>query len=982
MSSETAYNLLTGTETWQRTFTRNWDFDAFRHVGEPEWGATYSLSFECESTAATSVQARFNYVSAGGEYKELSDTPASAVPAGTSRVTLAIHAPAERPADYAEARLMIQAQLAATDGAVLTVSRPMLVRGAEPAAWAPAEGEELAGGGALVSANLLKGAGHAESVGTTYADGTWLIPAETAGKTVNAIDFKVAGQPTLAENQRCHIGASVRAAVGAGARLWAGVAYKDAAGHHNYVGCALSTMGSGGWQRVEGELVVPSGMVVDGAFVHQEASRPAVELASPVLSYGGPVVLASAGHVATKTEWLRKGLYEVDQPDSYGGTIQLSCLDMLTRLEVPFSSLGLEQFPYKASELLAKVFSACGVLLRTGSFSPVYDPELSRVPNGTSVSALQVASYVAQLMGGWIRCDSNGDAVVSWYDSSAIEAETWADGGTLSGDATPYGDGARIDGGTFASYSSGASADGGTFASNKTVGHVYDPKNVTVSTDDVVITGVEVTAQNEVVVGNDGKETNGRDGETYLAGKSGYVLHVGSNPLVEYGTAKALADALYGRVGGMRFRAFSATAPSDPSIEAGDPIVVADYTGATHVSYVTGLKLVVDGSETFRCSAKTPSRNSAAGASAATQAIVATRNEVRRATSEIELARESLERKIAEKSGLYHSEERLSDGSTVHYLHDKPTIGTSQVVWKMAADAVGVSTDGGATYSVGMTAQGDAVLKRVYAIGIDATHVTTGTISDAKGYNRWDLDTGEFRLSSTTTIGGKTASAIANDAVSSQTQADIFNRLTNNGQTQGIYLSGGKLYINATYMKTGVISDSSGNNSWNLTSGYLTTTHGKIGGFTIASTSIYNDTVAFSSDGVRLDYTYGGTKRSVGHIGVNCLQGDASKYGLVFDLENNASLMAWAWKESTSDHVYTYRWVYASRAFGGYSSDTLNAGCDIDMHKYKIRNLGGGITQTFNYTKASFRSDGTASQWGNGTMTFTNGILTNLTYIN
>lgn len=36
-------------------------------------------------------------------------------------------------------------------------------------------------------------------------------------------------------------------------------------------------------------------------------------------------------------------------------------------------------------------------------------------------------------------------------------------------------------------------------------------------------------------------------------------------------------------------------------------------------------------------------------------------------------------------------------------------------------------------------------------------------------------------------------------------QQDVFNRLTNNGQTQGIYLQNGKVYINASYMKTGTL---------------------------------------------------------------------------------------------------------------------------------------------------------------------------------
>lgn len=59
----------------------------------------------------------------------------------------------------------------------------------------------------------------------------------------------------------------------------------------------------------------------------------------------------------------------------------------------------------------------------------------------------------------------------------------------------------------------------------------------------------------------------------------------------------------------------------------------------------------------------------------------------------------------------------------------------------------------------------------------------------------------------------------------SLTQRKVFNRLTNNGATQGIYLSGGLLYINATYIETGTISDRLGRNTWNLSTGKLTTNY-------------------------------------------------------------------------------------------------------------------------------------------------------------
>lgn len=85
-----------------------------------------------------------------------------------------------------------------------------------------------------------------------------------------------------------------------------------------------------------------------------------------------------------------------------------------------------------------------------------------------------------------------------------------------------------------------------------------------------------------------------------------------------------------------------------------------------------------------------------------------------------------------------------------------------------------------------------------------------GGIRDSRGKNFWNLDTGEFALQAGATVGGRTVQQIADgaasSAVESQTQRDVFDKLTNNGQTQGIYLQNGKVYINGEYIKAGTIS--------------------------------------------------------------------------------------------------------------------------------------------------------------------------------
>lgn len=76
-------------------------------------------------------------------------------------------------------------------------------------------------------------------------------------------------------------------------------------------------------------------------------------------------------------------------------------------------------------------------------------------------------------------------------------------------------------------------------------------------------------------------------------------------------------------------------------------------------------------------------------------------------------------------------------------------------------------------------------------------------------------------------------------------QTEVFNRLTNNGKTQGIYMSGGLLYINATYIKAGIITDGKGYSSWNLATGAFTTKNMKASNITASGTFTCGDTSSY-----------------------------------------------------------------------------------------------------------------------------------------
>lgn len=117
----------------------------------------------------------------------------------------------------------------------------------------------------------------------------------------------------------------------------------------------------------------------------------------------------------------------------------------------------------------------------------------------------------------------------------------------------------------------------------------------------------------------------------------------------------------------------------------------------------------------------------------------------------------------------------------------------------------------------------------------------------------------------------------------------------------------------------------------------------------------------------------------VGKIGTNEIKYNASKKGIVFDLEYEAAFMSWAAMKRKNDNSYSIKWLYANESFNGYSSDTLNAGCDIDMNGHTLRNVkfeGDGISGTLKFKQIlQVNSDGTAETWNTCTMKFQNGIL-------
>lgn len=181
-------------------------------------------------------------------------------------------------------------------------------------------------------------------------------------------------------------------------------------------------------------------------------------------------------------------------------------------------------------------------------------------------------------------------------------------------------------------------------------------------------------------------------------------------------------------------------------------------------------------------------------------------------------------------------------------------------------------------------------------------------------------------------------------------QLKIFNRLTNNGTEQGIYMQDNKLYMNASYLAAGIIADVTNTNSWNLKTGYFKTTRGTIGGFTIDKFDISNNRLSLRDDGPHFIYD----SKDIGFIGSNHLVDYPKVYGLNFNLKESGGYMSWAAMKNADDPYYVMKLTYANKPNIGFTAYALNAGCDLDMHDWSIKSakldsecwVGGGLNAT------------------------------------
>lgn len=417
------------------------------------------------------------------------------------------------------------------------------------------------------------------------------------------------------------------------------------------------------------------------------------------------------------TEKLKIGEYRVSETSYDGSLITLTCLDNINNFNREYDS-DLS-YPTTAYEVVRDACIKCDVPFTMARFDNS-DYVINEIPSDNQkLTYGQVIAYILQLSGLWGKCGHDGELLIGWYDMSQFGSQNY-NGGTFSTKTTPYSDGDALNGGNFTDYSSGDTADGGTFTEARNYHNIYTQKDLNVATDDVVITGVKVTVTS--------KEDKTKD-VNVLAGKEGYAVSISDNPFISADKAQAVANYIFKRIGGMRFRPLDATLLSNPLIESGDVALVTDRKQNTYSCFISNRTFTVGSGTKISCDAENASRNSADKFNNETKAIVQARKVAQAQLSVYDKQMQLLTQLMSQSLGLFKTEQKQEDGSIIYIMHNKADLNSSNIQWKMTANGMAVSNDYGKTWKAGIDKDGNAIFNIMSAIGINFDWAHGGTLT-------------------------------------------------------------------------------------------------------------------------------------------------------------------------------------------------------------------------------------------------------------
>ena len=411
------------------------------------------------------------------------------------------------------------------------------------------------------------------------------------------------------------------------------------------------------------------------------------------------------------TETINRGMFTVTTPEEYGEDVELTALDDMYKANKTYTtSLA---FPQDAYVVLQDACQRCGISLGTGSGAMEHATfPIQSVPDGMTFR--DVIGCIAMIESANARIDNGGYLQLVKWDFSGVNVDNaptvdsegflkFGGGSAIdsSGYISPVGDW-MIDSDGFLYLNEGVNAP------QRLRDYLSAP---TLSTDNIVITGIQLKSGDA----------------SYQYGSNEYVLQI-ENTLLQANQLPIVAEWIGASLTGKQFRSMEGDLLYNPLIEFGDMARTYDRKENVYITPITYVASGLNGATTVRTQAESPIRGSSTYNSDALKTLIQAKKLVEVEKNARELAVGKLEEAMKNASGLYETPVLQEDGSTITYLHDKPTLEESKTIIKFTAEAIGVSNDGGKTYPYGFILTGDLITKILYAEGINADYINTGKL--------------------------------------------------------------------------------------------------------------------------------------------------------------------------------------------------------------------------------------------------------------
>ena len=378
-------------------------------------------------------------------------------------------------------------------------------------------------------------------------------------------------------------------------------------------------------------------------------------------------------------EYVTKGIFYINSAQDSGDTIVIEAYDKILFLDLPYAESTLA-YPATIREILQEACTHCGITLDTTTIGTGANYIVNSRPVTDSLTFRDIVSYCGKILGKYAYISADQKLKFAWYEKSN----------------SPY--------------------------------EITEQSSLTKNRSSMTITGARFGYTVTTVKAGETEPTE--ENKTAFVGTEGYVLTMEDNPLIQTeDMANKVMNILKSSVVGTTIRVYSLSCLSDPTIEAGDSIKVTDRKGRSFESFVTNCTFTLCGNQELSLGAETESENQYQRFSISDKIVARANQNNQIKINDYNTAMQRLTDLMMNSFGVFKTEEKQKDGSTIFYLHDKKTLKESIKIWKMTADAFSVSSDGGKTWNAGLDSSGNAVVNVLSAIGIDFSWAKGGTLN-------------------------------------------------------------------------------------------------------------------------------------------------------------------------------------------------------------------------------------------------------------